>query len=48
MFVYFNLFLISLFSLFQRINILLSRNFTSKVPSGILVMSISVFDLNLL
>ena len=34
----------NLFSLFRWINILLSRNFMSKVPNGILVMSFSVFE----
>ena len=43
-FVYFHLWLISLFSLFRRIKILLLQNFMPKVPSGILDMSISIFE----
>ena len=46
--VYFTLRLISLFSLFRRINILLARNFMPKVPGEILVMSVSVFEGNVM
>ena len=42
-FAYFGLWLISLFSLFRRINILLSGNFISKVSSGILIMLQNVY-----